>query len=454
VRALAAQSLLNFSRHLGAAFAPALAVTGELTGEATYDPDAGWHGLLALSDSDIKLGDTSHLRAAASNVRLDGDRLHFGPAVVSGDDEQSAEIEVDYRPSTMAVDLRIRATSLAVAQVQSGSGHLLTAAAVPFMEELRRGRWTGWLRYQAAGEFPGTWTGRFDLRDVTAAVPGVADPVRLRSAAVELDGSRAVLTHVRARAGSVDFSGDYRYEPADPRPHRFNLVIPAIEAAELERLLMPSLHREQGFIARTLRWRPAPPPDWLRERRAEGTLRIANLSGSPADLHDIRSAVVWDGTQITLTARTAKVLDGTVSGIMMADLSTSEPQYQFEGNVTNADFQGGKVDLEGTFASSGTGIDFLSNFHATGVFQARSVTVLADNPVRSASGSFELSLSASGPILRITGLQAAMGAESFSGQAATQGDGTIRLDLASAHRTMRFIGPLTPLRLDPAVAKP
>ena len=454
VNGLAADGVVGFARHLGIVLPPELSVTGKVSGGASFDPDEGWIGELTLSDSELHLGGAPGLRLAESPIQLKGESMHFGPAAVTGDDGQSAELEFDYTPSGPSVDMRLRAGSLRIAEVQSGSGHLMSAAAVPFLEDLRRGSFSGWLRYRVSGDGPGRWTGNFELRDAIANVPGVADPVRLRFAAVSLAGERLAVRRLQARAGLIDFSGAYRYEPGSDRPDRFSFVAPQVNAGELERLLAPAIRREQSFLARTLRWRPSPPPAWLRKRHAEGTLRIGLFSTGHFDVRGLSANVAWDGTDINLQAKDGTLFDGKLNGMLATDLSGVAPQYRFEGVVMNAQLSGGKVDLDGVVESKGTGADLLLNLRASGHFDARALTMLPEHPVRTASGEFDFSIARGGPVLRVSGVQAALGSESYSGQATTLGDGTIRLDLASARRSMRFVGPLVPLRLDPAVAKP
>jgi hypothetical protein len=277
----------------------------------------------------------------------------------------------------------------------------------------------------------------------------------LRTGFVQLQGERVQLTRMRARAGAIEVSGDYRYEPLEKRPHQFNLVVPEARAAEIERLFLPLLRREQGFFARTLRFKPAPPPVWLRDWRAEGTLRIGELSADPVDITTLRATVVWDGPLVSASVRSARTLDGGLRGTMQVDLSGSLPKYRLSGSIQNAEWRDGRIDMDGSLDTRGTGLDWLANLHAKGEFQARGLAVLPENPLRTASGDFELAMSAGGPLLSIDNLQASTGTETYTGRVLTQADGILRVDLAAAHgASLQFAGPLTPLRLELAESKP
>ena len=66
---------------------------------------------------------------------------------------------------------------------------------------------------------------------------GLAEPVKVQSAAVSLNGKRVTVNRIRAKVGAIAFTGDYRWEPATVRPHKFHLTIPKADGAELQRVL-------------------------------------------------------------------------------------------------------------------------------------------------------------------------------------------------------------------------
>jgi len=47
-----------------------------------------------------------------------------------------------------------------------------------------------------------------------------AEPLHLAAAQVQIDGGRLAVDRIEGRAGKVEFTGDYRYEPTAVRPHR------------------------------------------------------------------------------------------------------------------------------------------------------------------------------------------------------------------------------------------
>lgn len=433
-------------RHVGASLPKEITSDGKVVGVIGYSSAGGLQGKASVEDGSIQVpGGPIHVKQA--ELEFSGNRVVLKPAELAGEHGQSAELEGSFQPEGRVLDVKLTAKALSFSESQTGSGRLFTAAETPLVERFDKGRWSGWLRYQASQDQPGVWTGAFDIRDAQTKIPGVVDPVRV-SGTVALDGNRVSITRMHARAGAVDLDGDYRYEPGEARPHRFHLNTKELDLAECERLLLPTLRREQGFFARTLKLRPAPMPEWLAERRAEGTLRAASVVGGDLQLRDARARMVWNGGNVTLEGLEAKFEEGSVKGNLNVDLRAGGPQYLFKGQAQDFAWKSGRMDLEGDLETSGLGEDFLLGLRSKGMFQARSFSVVADNPVRVASGVYEFTMSRLGPKLSLSSLQASFGADRYLGQGATLADGRLQVELSSGSRVMHLTGSLAPLRLD------
>jgi hypothetical protein len=218
-------------------------------------------------------------------------------------------------------------------------------------------------------------------------------------------------------------------------------------------VLLPTLSRDQGFLARTLRWRPAAMPAWLQDRRADGSIRIATLTAGAMEFKDVRAHVLWDAGDVELNAIEGKLEDAGVAGRIDIDVSGNQPRYRMRGGVEGFGWKGGKVGFNTRMETRGTGSDFLSNLHSEGSFQARGIALLPEGPMQTASGSYVFSIAALGPKIKLTAMQASMGSERFSGQGETQADGKIQVELASTSRVIRANGPIVPLRLDVVMAR-
>ncbi|MGH9630655.1 MAG: AsmA family protein [Bryobacteraceae bacterium] len=448
LRQLPAASVMEVARHMGVPVPHELEVDGKMMGVMGYASSGGMQGQIAIEDSEIQLSGKSHLRLPRAQMLLSGDRIRLLPTAVIGEGGQSAQLEATFVPEGRALDVRVTARSLSIGEVQSGSGHLMRAAALPMVEHFRRGRWSGWLRYQAADEKPEGWSGAFELNDAEAEIPGMAEPFLIRSASVLLRGERVSVSRLRAEVGEIEVRGDYRYIPKNDYPHRFQVSIPAAELVELERVLMPTLRRRKGFLARTFRFGKAPMPAWLETRRAQGTLRIARLTAGDMEFSRVECKAVWEGSDVELVNVKARVREGSISGTAMVDLSRTAPIYTMAGRIEDLAWHEGTVDLDGQVETAGIGGEFLLNLKSEGAFQASAIDLFPDTPVRSASGTYALLMSRTGPRIKLTSLLASLGTEQFSGQGGTQADGRLQLELASASRLLLVTGPLAPLQLD------
>ena len=451
VENLPADAVVNASRHMGVPLPSEFTLDGSIAGVVGYSSVGGLQGKVMLAAGAVRLSPETRLELRDAELSLEGDHLRVAPVQVTGDDGQTAELSAEYSLSQHAMHLQIDGKSLRIAELQTGSGNILASAAVPFVENFSRGKWTGSLEYNLADGAPGRWSGEFDLREARVQVPGLAQPVNVSSASVSMEGNRVAVTKMRAHAGTVEFTGEYHYEPGATNPHRFSLSIPALDLGDAEQLLLPTLRREQGFFARTLR-RAVAPPKWLLDRQAEGTLRVGTLSAGALELRDVRGHVLWDAANVQITNVNARVEDARATGQVGIDLVAAQPAYRIRGRVQDLTWRGGKVDFDTKIATRGTGTDFLLNLHSEGTFDAKALTISPDTPLRTASGLYEFTVSAFGPRIKLTGLEAAMGTERFSGQGNTLADGKVQIELASNTRVLRATGALVPLRLDVTVA--
>ncbi|MBC7927563.1 MAG: hypothetical protein H7039_18105 [Bryobacteraceae bacterium] len=431
---LPAANLIEFAKHMGAPVPPAMKADGRVDGSVRYGSATGMTGQIAVENAQFQLEGGPQFRLDLASLEITGDEIRLLPA-----DLENARIEARYAPFRQNMEVQLMARSMRV-------GPRVYGIAVPLLDRFRGGTWTGTLHYLAEDGKAGQWKARVGLRDTTTVVPGLALPVRIATAEVDTDGERLIVNRLRAVAGKVEFFGDYRYDPEQTRPHQFNLTIPQADAEEVERILLPTLQRGgYGFLARTLRWR-SPMPDWLKERRASGSLRIGMLSAGDLRFRGVRSRVVWTGGLVQLTGLEARLDEGALAAEVAMDLTRSAPQYELTGTLKNASWKTGHVDLDGSLSSEGAGLDVLANLKAEGQFQARSV-VFAPETLRSASGTFDVNISRNGPQIRFASLQAALGTERFNGEGATQPDGRLLVDLASTTRMLRVSGPIASPRL-------
>ena len=428
VKELPASTLVTIARDLGAPMPQAVGVEGKVVGSLVFGSLNGLEGELHVSEGVVKLQDGPELKLADAALLIEGDTFRLAPTALVGSEGQGAQLEGEYNATTQTLDATV-----------SGNGlRLLSRGTVPLVARFQGGRWSAALRYRQVASDPGVWTGSFDVRDTATRVPGIAAPFRIATARIEIDGDALKVREMRAAAGDVELYGSYSYQPESARPHRFNVVIPTANIADLEQLLTPALRRDEGFFARTLRLRRAALPDWLQHRNAEGDVRIGSLEAGAVEFRAVRSHVTWDRGIVHLANLQARVEDGTIKGVASVDISKSEPQYKFRGRAQNVAWKGGKVDVEGAVETLGSGLELLLSLKGEGAFEARGVAVSADQVIRTARGNFQLSVARTGPQVRLSDVEASLGAEHFTGDGSTQPDGRLLMELASAGRTMRL----------------
>ena len=390
----------------------------------------------------MTIPDSPPIRFEQARLLFDRGHVHLAPAVVRRLRDDEAQLEADYTWDTQTMDLTISTGSMHVDSLRSQ----VALAAVPWLGGLSSGIWKGSLRYET--EDPG-WTGRIELADAEVPVPGIAEPLRVDTARVRIDHARLVLDRIRARAGAISLEGDYQYEPQSVRPHRVRISLGEIESAEVERLLMPTLHRPRGsLIARALGFARAPVPEWLAQRRVEGTVQIRALALAGERIENLRGRLVWDATRMRLDRIQARMMGGTATGSMVVNLRRTTPGYLLTGRLKGANWKSGKLDVEGVVETAGVGPELLAAFRSQGLFRGAGLE-FAPLPAYGISGTYLFAWSHPEPQLRLPELQLTTAeGEVYSGRGATEDDGRLVVLLTSGAREMRVSGTLAQLHVD------
>jgi len=427
-------TLLEVARHMGISLAENLAADGSVSGGLRYSDSDGASGRVELQDASLTLPDAQPLRSASAAIDIGQQALSLETSTVRIGDSESADVSGTYSfDSPGGLDLKINTRGLSVADLRS-----FDLAAIPLLDQTPVGTWRGSARYHWTPGEEGEWSGEYELQNARINVDGLADPLRIHSAAVTLNGARVAVSRLRARVGDVSFMGDYRWEPAALRPHKFRITIPEVDLAELERILTPTLVRERGFLARTLRFGAAPLPEWLKTRRADGTVSVVALNLGDTQIRIDGARVLWDGGLVRLARLNAHIDPAAVTGDLAIDLSGRSPHYRFEGKLQDLAYKGGRVDLEGSLDADGVGAQLLTSARAEGRVHGRAIAFAPDADFRSIAGCFEMSGWLDGPRWRLSGLEIQQGGETYYGTGASQIDGRLVLDLASHGRQIRY----------------
>jgi hypothetical protein len=432
--------LMDLAVHMGAQIPPGLRLSGSIDGSLQNSDRSPFAGTLAFHDAAIAIPDSPPIRFENAYLIVDAGVARLSPAVVRTAAGDQAGIEARYDMAAGAVDLSISADAMQVASLRAQAA----LAAVPWLEQVKSGKWSGLLRYRRDAEKSG-WTGRLEVSGADLDVPGLADPVKLAAARARIDGSHVTIDRIDASVGKLAFTGDYSYEPGVAHPHRLHLLCPSADAVDLEAELAPTLRRA-GLLERALG--RAPVPDWLKQRSLEGTLQIDDLAIAGLHWQDVTTRLSWDVTRVTLADIAATLGGADFAGRLSVNLRGARPAYSLDAGLTGLEWQDGKVDVQGKLETTGTGAQLLANLTSTGAFSASGVDLGGDPPFHAIAGDYNLEWWQSAPRLRLTDLNLRADGETYTGRGATQDDGKLTILLGNGEKEVRMSGTLANLKVE------
>jgi hypothetical protein len=430
--------LMDIAAHMGAEFPAKLKLGGAMDGALTYSGDGKLQGTIGFHDTSLTIPDSPPVRAERAYIVFDGGHARLTPVRVETADHDSAQLEADYAWAGDTLDLTIHSDAMKVASLRAQ----VALAAVPWLEQLQSGAWSGDLHYHHEATENG-WAGRLTIEDARVDVPGLAAPVDIAFARAQIDGPRVVLDQLDAQAGKVEFGGEYRYEPGAARPHRVRIRAAELDASDVEALLLPTLRRDRSLIARALGRNSL--PDWLKARGVEGTILVDELTVGGTRLAGVRGLLRWDGARIELENVQAKLDRAAFTGRLTIGLRSAEPVYKVAGKVKGFSWQNGKVDAEGTLETSGTGAQLLAKLTSETAFTGSALDFGGGPLGKTVSGTCTLAWS---PKLKVTGLNLKTDDENYTGAGRTLDDGRLLIQLTNGAHEVRMVGTVAKLRLE------
>jgi hypothetical protein len=444
-RDLPAASMVETARHMGAPFLSSIQLDGRVNGVIGYSNARGIQGELVLDNTSLKSSGETSAGFESAGLLFTNNGMTFGPAQVTMGNGQSAQIEGVYEIANNHAALRITTRQLTIAEVESGAEHVISAPPIPLLQNLRQGTWRGSIAFERRDDQPGVWSGQYELQNAVMEIPGLASPIRFITASVEFRSDAIQINRIRGRAGAALFEGDYRYDPAAVHPHRVHLSIPELQLSELERLIMPSLRRNESFLARTFRLSKETLPKWLVDREVEGDVHISKLLNAESPIGDLRAHLIWDGPRIVLSDLICQMDEMHAQGKLTLNLAKRSPIYDWEGAIENFDYRNGRLNLDGEIETSGIAENLLLNIRSAGTFEGNGIDLGPDAQVDAITGNYKITPISGIPRLVLSDIQVEQGSDTFSGQGASQPDGHIVLELTSGRKQLRLIGMLLPI---------
>jgi hypothetical protein len=435
--AMPLQPLLPLARQVGVPIPGGVQLNGTLDGAVSISrtgpyEGSGWASKVSLAASGAPpvLFEDVRVMIADGHARLAPSALRTVPG-----DEATLQGDYDLENHTLKVTVVSHGMDIATLHRHA------ELAGIPALRDLQAGTWRGQVSYlldpaaESSPENTGVsrWTGTLDIQRATMALPMFALPVRIIAAHAELDGPSITVRKIQARSGDLAVTGEYRYEPAALRPHRFHLTSAHVNGTQLETLFRPALYRG-GLVSRALGLRSSEVPVWLARLRADGTLDIGTLNFAGSELERFSTRVVWDGARIKLAGTKARYGGGSVSGAIDMDLTGYAPSYHFAGDVAGVEWKGGRVNSDLTADTSGAGTDMLGNLRAEGSFDARGL----DLDYASMTGCFQFAWARNAPQFKLTSLKLSDGDETLIGSGSTAPNGELVLDMAGVAKPVRL----------------
>ena len=403
-------------------------VEGSLSGVLGYSSLHGTHGQLAISQASVSVPDLPPVKLDSANVLLDNHRWKMPAAEIRFSEREAVTVETAVDSASGTREVAVASAGLPVERSRQLWKFLAGGADPPFFDRCHQGNWAGSVRFVQDSQGTGAWTGDLRVTGAVCSLDGVADTALVDSAQISLRGLAMVARRVAVRVGKLSMTGEVDHDPQRRRHTRLRLIAAEASAAEVERLLLPSLRRDSGFISRTL-GRRAPLPDWLSQRRLDAQIRVAALTfGDEHVLEGLDTRLSWDGGIVEFAPFTASLLHGSMAGRFRVTAGR-EPSYRGRFTFTNLTVRESHVDAEADWETVGAGSTrLLAALQSQGRFTAKGNPLLGAEPsFEAASGSF----SASGLRLQFPSLQMNVAGEAWQGQGSAGPDGRLQFEIAS-----------------------
>jgi hypothetical protein len=417
--------LPDIARNLGFSVPADFKFDGTVDGAVGFSVPAGaprMDGALSLSNATFIVRGTPPLQMPGATLNFSGSAVSLAAAAIMNEAKETAEIAGSWDMDTRRLDVQLSSDGMSIASLK----RQISVAGIPLLGSATSGTWKGSLRYRADGLESGPrdaqsgWSGGVTLKDADIPFEAFAAPLHIESADASIDGAGLALKRVSLSIGSIEALGEYRYEAGAPRPHKFRIAVPQTSAAELEKLLMPALHRG-NLLSYAFSFGRTPEPDWLRNMKADGVLQANRLDVDTGFLSNLRARILWDGTDVQLTGLETQFGDAAFRGSARIHLAGRQPRYELTGKMAGFAWHGGTITADGKLTTSGTGTDLVTNLHAQGKFDGRNL-----DDYDSVTGTFDWAWDARTPKLRLPTLVMKSATDNYLGSGEMGDNGELK----------------------------
>ncbi len=413
-------------------------VEGSLSGVLGYSSAHGTRGQVAISDAAVAVPKLPAVKLAAARVLVDNHRWKVPAAEIRFSEREAVTVETAGDASSGARGMSVSSEGLTVERSRRLWKFLAAGTDPPFFDRCGQGIWSGSLHFEQDSQGVGVWFGDVRVTGAVCALDGVTEPAVVESAQLTIRGPAMLARRVVAKLGRIAVTGEVNHDPRARRHTRLSLAAGEVEAGEIERLLLPALRRERGFISRTF-GRRAPLPEWLSSRRLDAQVHLATLTGADQHAEAVDATLTWDGAVIDVTRIKAALLNGAAAGQFRISIAEAEPAYRGHFEFTDLAIREGRIDASADWETAGAGAArLLPALQAQGHFTVQGNPMLsADPPCEAASGTFTFA----GSRLQFPNLQMTSAGEAWQGHGSTGLDGRMQLELSAGPGAARVLRP-------------
>jgi hypothetical protein len=380
------------------------------------------------------------IRASLARIAISGSSIHFDPATIETPDEGTLEVSGDYDPSTQRTVTTLNAAGVRLGPFKETVSKWFgqPSALLAFSD----GSVTGEMIYSHQGSDPALWSGQLQIKDASLRPDGMAVPLEQFNSRVLFGESTLDMPRFSAVLDGLEIRGEYHFNSHAKHLETLRVELPALDLAELQAVLEPTL-RAQGIWAR-LRFGRREIPAWLGGRDLDGDLTVDRFTAGDVAPSSLHAHLLWEGAAVQFTSLQLNEQSGQVRAHGSISLSGFTPTYRFSGSAAGFSWKGGMLGCEARFDSRGLGTDAVQNLRADGTFTATDVDLSPADTFQSATGLFSFSLQQGWPNLHLSQIQASDRNDDWQGQAISQSDGRLILDLQHAGRQRHVVSTLDP----------
>ncbi|MGC2658900.1 MAG: AsmA family protein, partial [Bryobacteraceae bacterium] len=435
-----AEKLLPLCKRMGLAVPVGLSLGGMLQGEVAYSNGSGFSGGATISNAVATLPNLPPIRTALARIAISGSSIHFDRAVLETPDTGTLEVSGTYDPAAQSVVTTLTAIELKLVPLQETVSKWFGEPSA--LLAFDSGTATGEMIYTHVGSDPAIWSGELEIKDGSLAPDGVALPLRQFNGRVVFGATTLDLPRFTAVLDGLALRGEYHFNEHAKHLEKLRIEMPALDLGELQAALDPAL-RAQGIWAR-FRFGRRDIPEWMRERNLDGDVRVDRLTAGDASLGSMHAHLLWQGAGVQVASLQLNSQAGQVRAHGTINLAGYAPLYRFNATASGFGWKGGLVGCDARFESKGLGQDAIQNLQASGTFTASDVDLSPADSFQSVTGLFTASFQQDWPNLKLTQVEAVDDDDEWQGQATTQSDGRLTVDLQHAGHQRHVVSTLDP----------